>query len=126
MSEAIIVALIGGGAGFVTALFTVGLKVYEIRKANKEKTLEERIKPVIVDAIRPTNDKLDAVQIDVTRMRLLDLIRYEPEDAENILDIGEKYFRGMHGNSEASKQFNRWLKEHNIKKPAWFNYKEEV
>lgn len=126
MSETIIVALIGGGAaGFATTLFTIGLKIYEIHKANKEKTLEERIKPVIVDAIRPTNDKLDAMQIDVTRIRLLDLMRYEPEDAENILDIGEKYFSGMHGNSEASKQFARWLKERNIKKPAWFNYKEE-
>lgn len=124
MSEAIIVAIIGGGAGFITALFTIGLKIYEIRKANKEKTLEERIKPVIVDAIRPTNDKLDAMQVDVTRIRLLDLIRHEPTDAENILKVAKIYFGGMHGNTEASKQFDRWLKEQHIKKPEWFNYKK--
>lgn len=124
MSEAIIVAIIGGGAGFITALFTIGLRIYEIHNANKEKTLEERIKPVIVDAIRPTNDKLDAMQIDVTRIRLLDLIRHEPTDAENILSVAKIYFSNMNGNSEASKQFDRWLELENIKKPEWFKYKK--
>ena len=120
MSEAIIVAIIGGGAGLVTALFTVGLKIYEIHKANKEKTLEERIKPVIEDAIAPTNQRLDLMQVDVTRMRFLNLIRDDPTDAENILVLGKRYFENMHGNSEASKQFARWLNEQHIKKPEWF------
>lgn len=124
MSEAIIVAIIGGGAGFITALFTVGLKIHEIHKTNKEKTFEERIKPVIVDALRPTNDKLDAMQVDVTRIRLLDLIRHEPTDAENILNVAKIYFNKMDGNSEASKQFSRWLELENIKKPDWFKYKK--
>ena len=123
MSEAIIVALIGGGAGFVTALFTVGLKIYEIRKANKEKSFEERIKPVIDEAIAPTNKRIDNMQVDVTRMRLLNLIRDEPTDAENILLVGKLYFDGMRGNTEASKQFDKWLKKENIKKPEWFKYK---
>lgn len=123
MSEAIIVAIIGGGAGFVTALFTVGLKIYEIRKANKEKSFEERIKPVIDEAIAPTNKRIDNMQVDVTRMRLLNLIRDEPTDAENILLVGKLYFDGMRGNTEASKQFDKWLKKENIKKPEWFKYK---
>ena len=123
MSEAIIVAIIGGGAGFITALSTIALKLYDIHKANKEKSLEERIKPVIVEAIKPTNDKLDAMQTDVTRIRLLDLMRYEPTDAENILAVGKIYFKNMKGNSEASKQFARWLKEQHIKTPEWFNDK---
>ena len=124
MSDAIIVALIGGGAGIITALFTIGLKIYEIRKANKEKTLEERIKPVITEAIKPTNDRLDYMQRDVTRMRLLSLMKDEPTDAENILMVGKLYFSGMSGNSEASKRFDNWLKEQHIKKPEWFKYKK--
>lgn len=123
MSEAIIVAIIGGGAGFLTALSTIALKLYDIHKANKEKSLEERIKPVIVEAIKPTNDKLDAMQVDVTRIRLLDLMRYEPTDAESILEVGKIYFKKMKGNSEASKQFARWLKEQHIKTPEWFKVK---
>ena len=123
MSEAIIVALIGGGAGILTALATIGLKVYEVVKANKEKSLEDRIKPVIEKAIAPTNKRIDNMQVDVTRMRLLNLIRDEPTDADNILLVGKLYFGGMHGNTEASKQFAKWLKKENIKKPTWFNDK---
>lgn len=120
MSDAVIVAIIGGAAGITTALTTGAIKVYELIKASKEKSLEDRVKPIIVEALEPTNRRLDAVQLDVTRMRLMSLIRNEPSDAENILIIAKIYFVDMGGNSEASKLFARWLKQENIKKPAWF------
>ena len=120
MSETIIIAIIGGAAGIISAIGTLGFKIYETVMARKEKTLEERLQPVVEKALEPTNEKIDYMQRDVTRMRLLDLIRYEPSDAENILAIAKIYFKGMHGNSEASIQFNRWLNEQNIKKPEWF------
>lgn len=121
MSEAVIIAIIGGAAGITTALTTGAIKVYELFKARKEKTLEDRVRPIIVEALEPTNRRLDAMQLDVTRMRLMSLIRNEPSDAENILIIAKIYFESMAGNSEASKQFARWLKQENIKKPEWFN-----
>lgn len=124
MSETIILAIIGGAAGIISAVGTLCFKIYEIISARKEKSMEDRIRPVIEDVIKPTNDRLDYMQKDVTRMRLLDLIRYEPDDAENILMVGKLYFENMHGNTEASKQFSRWLKEQHIKKPIWFNYSE--
>ena len=120
MSEAVIIAIIGGAAGIITALTTGGIKIYELIKASKEKSLEDRVKPIIVEALEPTNRRLDAVQLDVTRMRLMSLIRNEPSDAENILIIAKIYFVDMGGNSEASKLFARWLKQENIKKPEWF------
>ena len=124
MSDAMWVAIIGGGAGIITALSTVGFKIYEYYRQRKEKTLEERIRPVIDEAIKPTNDRLDYMQRDVTRMRLLSLMKDEPTDAENILMVGKLYFSGMSGNSEASKRFDNWLEEQHIKKPEWFRYKK--
>ena len=117
--------MIGGAAGIISAISTLGFKIYETVSAKKNKTLEERIQPVIEKALIPTNEKIDYMQRDVTRMRLLDLIRYEPTDAENILEIGKLYFDGMHGNTEASKQFSRWLTEQHIKAPEWFTFKEK-
>lgn len=125
MSETVIIAIIGGAAGIISAIGTLGFKIYETILTRKEKTLEERLQPVIEKALEPTNQKIDYMQRDVTRMRLLDLIRYEPTDAENILEIGKLYFEGMHGNTEASKQFARWLKEQHIKTPEWFTFKEK-
>ena len=124
MSEAVTIALIGGAAGIITALFTGGIKVYELIKEHRGASFEEKVQtavtPIVENAIKPIEDRLDYMQQDVTRMRLLSLIRDEPEDAENILKVGRIYFSGMHGNSEASKRFARWLKEQNIKAPDWF------
>lgn len=120
MSDAVVIALIGGAAGIVTAVTTGVIKIYELVKSSKSKSLEERIKPVIEEAIAPTNQRLDLMQVDVTRMRFLNLMRDDPTDAENILILGKRYFENMHGNSEASKQFARWLKEQHIKTPEWF------
>jgi hypothetical protein len=124
MSETIIIAIIGGAAGIISAIGTLGFKIYETIAARKEKSIEDRVRPVVEQALEPTNARLDYMQRDVSRMRLLDLIRYEPEDAENILEIGKLYFENMHGNSEASKQFDRWLKVQHIKRPEWFTYSE--
>lgn len=127
MSEAVTIALIGGGAGIITALVTGGIKIYELIQARKGETFETKVQnavaPIIGEAVKPIEDRLDYMQQDVTRMRLLSLVQYEPEDAENILKVGKIYFSGMHGNSEASKRFARWLKEQNIKAPDWFTKK---
>lgn len=125
MSENVIIAWIGGAAGIIAALTTLLTKLYDIWKERRGETLEAQIKPVVEKALVPINTKLDYMQTDVTRMRLLSLIRHEPKDAENILIVGKIYFSQMHGNSEASKQFARWLKQENIKTPEWFTWKEE-
>lgn len=129
MSEAVTIALIGGGAGIITALTVFISKVYDIYREHRGETMEKRVaetvKPIIDDAIRPVLEAQEYMQRDVTRMRLLDLIRHEPDDAENILMVGKIYFDGFHGNSEASKQFDKWLKQEKIKKPSWFVWEEK-
>lgn len=118
----IIVALIGAAAGIISAVTTAVVKIVEWRKAKNGLTLRQRILPIVQEALRPTNAMIDSMQIDITRMRLLSLIRNEPTDAENILKVANVYFSNLHGNSEASKLFTVWLKEQNIKCPDWFTY----
>lgn len=128
MSDVVIVAVVGGVCGIITTLITGIPKLYEMYKNYKGDTVEARIEKAMQDAMKKcskmTNEKLDNIQRDVTRMRLMSLMQYEPLDAENILRVGKIYFDGMKGNSEASKRFNKWLKEQNIKKPSWFKYEE--
>lgn len=124
MGETIIIALIGGGAGIISAIATVGFKIHEIMQARKGRTLEARMAPIIERGLKPTNDKIDALQLDVTRLRLLSLIRNEPKDAENILKIASLYFATLKGDSEASKQFTAWLRQEDIKCPEWFKAAE--
>lgn len=123
MSDEVIVAWIGGAAGIIAAVTAMVAKIYEIWKERRGETLEAKITPVVEKALVPVNAKLDYMQVDVTRMRLLSLIRHEPKDAENILLIAHTYFDQMKGNTEASKVFDRWLEQENIKKPDWFNPK---
>lgn len=125
MNEAEILALTGGIAGVIAALTTLLTKVYEMWKEHRGENIESKITPVVERALVPVNFKLDNMQVDVTRMRLLSLMRHEPKDAENILIIARSYFGQMKGNSEASKQFSRWLKQENIKKPEWFTWEDK-
>lgn len=125
MNEAEILALTGGIAGVIAALTTLLTKVYEMWKEHRGENIESKITPVVEKALVPINFKLDNMQVDVTRMRLLSLMRHEPKDAENILIIARSYFSQMKGNSEASKQFSRWLKQENIKKPEWFTWEDK-
>ena len=125
MNEAEILALTGGIAGVIAALTTLLTKVYEMWKEHRGENIESKITPVVERALVPVNFKLDNMQVDVTRMRLLSLMRHEPKDAENILIIARSYFSQMKGNSEASKQFSRWLKQENIKKPEWFTWEDK-
>ena len=128
MSDAVIIAVIGGVCGIVTTLITGIPKLYEMWKNYKGDTVEARIEKAMSEAMKKcssiTNEKLDGLQRDVTRIRLMYLIYREPQDAENILSVAKLYFTGLCGNSEASKVFSRWLKEQNIRKPSWFKHEE--
>lgn len=127
MSDAVIIAWIGGAAGIVTALIAGVPKLYDMYKSHKGDTIEnrisERIEEIIGKKIEPIEKRQKEIQCDVCRMRLLSLMRHEPEDAENIIKVSKKYFCEYHGNSEASLQFERWLKKENIKTPEWFDGK---
>lgn len=124
MSEAIIIALIGGASGVISAIAVLANKIYDIYKDWKNGAVENRVgdvvQKIVDDKVDPIVERQMEMRSDIFRMRLLDLIRFEPEDADNILKIAKQYFDNMHCNSEATKQFARWLERENIKAPSWF------
>ena len=75
MSDAVIIALVGGICGIVTTLITGIPKLYEMWKSHKGDTVEARIEKAMKEAMKKcsaiTNEKLDGLQRDVTRMRLM-------------------------------------------------------
>lgn len=118
----IIVAVVAAAAGIISTVATVVEKIITWRKAKKGETLKQKLVPIMEEVLEPLTHKVDDMQVDLTRMRLLNLIRHDPHDAENILKIANQYFEYMHGNSEASKLFSKWLVQENIKCPEWFKY----
>lgn len=130
MSDAVVIAIVGGGCGIITTLITGIPKLYELWREHRGDTIESRVGEIMSEAMEQcsntTNEKIDALrgdvcnlQKDVTRLRLIYLIHNEPTDAENILSIGKLYFGDLHGNSEAKNIFERWLVEQDIKQPLW-------
>ena len=69
------------------------------------------------------SDKLNKLERDVLRSQLLMLILLKPEEQQEILTIGEHYFKVLKGDWYMTTIFNKWLATSNVAKPEWF--KEE-
>ena len=83
-------------------------------------------------AIKAINEKLDELETaiksklkkqekDNVRNQLLMLLCIKPEEEQEILTLGEHYFKVLKGNWYMTSMFNKWLMEHNVAKPEWFN-----
>ena len=70
-------------------------------------------------------DKLTKLEKDGLRSQLLLLILLKPEEQQEILTIGEHYFKDLHGNWYMTSIFNKWLIESDIAEPEWFENKEK-
>lgn len=76
------------------------------------------------DTKKNVKGKLAVLEKDVLRTQLLLLILLKPEEKQEILTIGEHYFRVLKGNWYMTSIFNKWLEENNIARPEWFNTTE--
>jgi hypothetical protein len=54
------------------------------------------------------------MNVRLTRMELMGLIRNNPENTDAILQVAEYYFIQLHGNAYAHAMFEKWAKEHNV------------
>ena len=66
-------------------------------------------------------DKLIKLEKDVLRSQLLMLILLKPEEQQEILTVGEHYFKVLHGDWYMTTIFNKWLNESHIAEPEWFD-----
>ena len=68
---------------------------------------------------------LTKLEKDVLRSQLLLLILLKPAEQQEILTIGEHYFKDLHGNWYMTSIFNKWLVASDIAEPEWFESKKE-
>lgn len=72
------------------------------------------------DTKKNVKGKLTILEKDVLRTQLLLLILIKPEEKQEILTIGEHYFKVLEGNWYMTSIFNKWLTDTDIAKPEWF------
>lgn len=73
------------------------------------------------DTKKNVKGKLTVLEKDVLRTQLLLLILLKPEEKQEILTIGEHYFKILKGNWYMTSIFNKWLEEYtNGVRPEWF------
>lgn len=68
--------------------------------------------------------KLLILEKDVLRSQLLLLILLRPMEQQEILTIGEHYFKDLHGDWYMTSIFNKWLTETDTAEPEWFDSKQ--
>lgn len=65
-------------------------------------------------------DKLITLEKDTLRTQMLLLLLIKPGEKQELLTIGEHYFKVLKGDWYMSSLFHKWLKESNIEEPEWF------
>ena len=68
--------------------------------------------------------KLIILEKDVLRSQLLLLILLRPAEQQEIMIVGEHYFKELHGDWYMTSIFNKWLLESEIAEPEWFDSKQ--
>lgn len=76
------------------------------------------------DTQKNVKGKLLILEKDVLRTQLLMLLLIKPEEKQEILTIGEHYFRVLKGDWYMTSMFNKWLKASEVAEPTWFDSKE--
>lgn len=75
------------------------------------------------DTRKNVKDKLITLEKDGLRTQLLLLILLQPDDQNEILTLGERYFKkppkGLGGNWYMTGIFSKWCSQHNLD-PEWF------
>ena len=66
-------------------------------------------------------DEMLTIKRDGIRTQLLVLIFMSPDDTAEILRVAERYFKDLDGDWYMTPIFYRYLKEHNVAEPEWFN-----
>lgn len=73
------------------------------------------------DSAKNVKGKLTLLEKDVLRTQLLLLILMKPEEKQEIMTIGEHYFKILKGNWYMTSIFNKWLEEYTDGvRPEWF------
>lgn len=103
MKEEIILAIIGSGALFTFIQFLI------TRNDNKK---NKQIDKLVT--------RLDGISASQYRTEMLVMMNHYPEQTSEIMKLAEYYFVNG-GDFYMTSLFAKFLKEHSIEKPKWFN-----
>lgn len=76
--------------------------------------VSNRIVDKIDERIQPLTETVKAVQLDTTRLQLIQMMEHEPEDAEGIMKLAKYYFVDLGGDWYMTSVFNEWCMERDL------------
>lgn len=117
METAIIIAIIGGAGGFISAITTALFKLLEWRRARRGEGLQAQLQP-LVDRLDRQQQELHEIRLDTLRTQLYIKMEHEPHNHDTILMIAHKYFVDYRGDWVATTDFQAWADRENLKIPA--------
>lgn len=101
---AVVVAVLGSSGIFTFVQFMIR------RKDDKTGTLQRIEK------------SLESLKRDSVRSQLLMMMADYPDNIEEILKLGERYFVDLDGNWYMGTLFNQWLEKKNLPRPNWYKH----
>lgn len=122
-TTAIIVALVGGMAGIITAIKGV-FEYIDKRKGNTvEVQVQKAIQPLIekIDALEEHNRRQDEqllqIHLDTTRTQLYFKMEHDTHNHDTIFKIAHRYFVELSGDWVATVDFLDWANKEKIEVP---------
>lgn len=100
MNETIIIAILSSGA--LGVLISKIFDVFLTRKGSLRKQLER-------------------LEKDSLRTQLLVMISDYPTEKQEILTLGDRYFRQLKGDWYMTSLYNKWLEKTGTTPPTWFH-----
>ena len=116
----LILVLIANNALWAFAQFLISR---HDRKADEKNGLTAALQDInkkLEDFAKEIKAKLKKQEKDAVRTQLLVLILLKPEEEQEILTLGEHYFKNLKGNWYMTSIFKNWIKEYKVANPDWF------
>lgn len=119
VDKIITILLTGGFLAFIEFL----IKRHDERSDKKDsiRNTLQAIKTEIENLKTDIDKKFKRSEKDGLRTQLLVLILLRPEEKQEILTIGEHYFKVLKGDWYMTSIFCNWLSTYEIAEPDWFN-----
>lgn len=114
--DTIIIAILSSGA--LSALITGLFQVLQNRKSRKT-GLESKVDTLVAEqaSIMKAQKRQEG---DILRVELRLLISDFPDKEDDILRLGEHYFKDLHANWVMFSVYQSWLTQRGLPTPPWF------
>ena len=115
MDKTIMVALISGSFALIGGFFGTGFIQFLITRSDKKETEKKQSRFDIIEK------QLKYISQGNIRLQLIVMMKLCPEKHDEIISIGKKYFCDYDGNWYLTDMFVKYLDEHYLTYPLWFN-----